>query len=338
MQDAKQRLKQEHLTYVHAAASCLLDRHTPSLICVHRYLEQQAFVGQLQGLFSAVSACIDSTDTDKAAEKALRRQGFRYCKKRTAPPTASLAVAITLKGYKSSGIRLYFSSAGHHRLVQGPVASAPDNTQDALNGKNVALQKGCKALLPEIESRIKAQAQWLAEVCEHQGPVSSLAQHIAAQVAATKSHQLELLQQWQQQQQASQVYLQVLQQVLDSLMELIQDHLLGKQQAANEVQQTWLSAHTHTLLSKLKVIEQQLLVLTYTSDTMPALYKVDDHLTKAQRKLDARDEQASVKLYHFDQLGPGFLELASQYRELQEDLEHANFTLHEFQKAAADEL
>lgn len=55
------------------------------------------------------------------------------------------------------------------RLVQGPVASAPDNTQDALNGKNVALQKGCKALLPEIESRIKAQAQWLAEVCEHQG-------------------------------------------------------------------------------------------------------------------------------------------------------------------------
>ncbi|DBA72769.1 TPA: hypothetical protein ACH3X2_010159 [Trebouxia sp. C0005] len=267
MQDAKQRLKQEHLTY----------------------LEQQAFVGQLQGLFSAVSACIDSTDTDKAAEKALRRQGFRCAS------------------------QVYMAACDH-------------------------LQKGCKALLPEIESRIKAQAQWLAEVCEHQGPVSSLAQHIAAQVAATKSHQLELLQQWQQQQQASQVYLQVLQQVLDSLMELIQDHLLGKQQAANEVQQTWLSAHTHTLLSKLKVIEQQLLVLTYTSDTMPALYKVDDHLTKAQRKLDARDEQASVKLYHFDQLGPGFLELASQYRELQEDLEHANFTLHEFQKAAADEL
>lgn len=68
------------------------------------------------------------------------------------------------------------------------------------------------------------------------------------------------------------------------------------EQAANEVQQTWLSAHTHTLLSKLKVIEQQLLVLTYTSDTMPALYKVDDHLTKAQRKLDARDEQVSCVL------------------------------------------
>ena len=37
------------------------------------------------------------------------------------------------------------------------------------------------------------------------------------------------MQQWQQQQQASQVYLHVLQQVLDSLMELIQDHLLGRQ-------------------------------------------------------------------------------------------------------------
>ena len=48
-------------------------------------------------------------------------------------------------------------------------------------------------------------------------------------MAAAKSHQVELLQQWQQQQQASQVYLQVLQQVLDSLMELIQDHMLGQQ-------------------------------------------------------------------------------------------------------------
>ena len=76
MQDAKKRLKQEHLTYVHAAL-CLLARNIPRLICVHRYLEQQAFVEQLQGLFSAVFACIDSTDTDKAAEKALRRQGFR---------------------------------------------------------------------------------------------------------------------------------------------------------------------------------------------------------------------------------------------------------------------
>ncbi len=60
--------------------------------------------------------------------------------------------------------------------------------------------------------------------------MSSLAHHVSAQVAATKSNQLELLQQWQQQQQGSQVYLEVLQQVLDSLMDLVQDHLLGKQQ------------------------------------------------------------------------------------------------------------
>lgn len=80
MQDAKKRLKQEHLTCVHAAlcrCSMSVGPHTPRLICVHRYLEQQAFVEQLQGLFNAVFACIDSTDTDKAAEKALRRQGFQ---------------------------------------------------------------------------------------------------------------------------------------------------------------------------------------------------------------------------------------------------------------------
>ena len=135
-----------------AGAPCLLARSTPRFSCVLRYLEQQAFVEQLQGLFSAVFACIDSTDTDKAAEKALRRQGFRcasqvyiaacdhlqvtrptikrcilHCralmslygcagsKKRTATSNASLAAAIKVKGYKSSGIRLYISSAGHHR-------------------------------------------------------------------------------------------------------------------------------------------------------------------------------------------------------------------------------
>lgn len=46
--------------------------------------------------------------------------------------------------------------------------------------------------------------------------------------------------------------------------------------------------------------------------------------------------QATARLYQFDQLGAEFLELANQYRDLQEDLDHASFTLHEFQKAAAD--
>ena len=62
------------------------------------------------------------------------------------------------------------------------------------------------------------------------GPIASLPQHLAAQLAAAKGGQLELVQQWQQQQQASQAYLQLLQQVLTSLTELVQDHLLGEQQ------------------------------------------------------------------------------------------------------------
>jgi len=65
-------------------------------------------------------------------------------------------------------------------------------------------------------------------------------------------------------------------------------------QAANAVQQTWLTAHSHTLFSKLKVIEKQLLVSTYNAETIAALRRVDDHLTRAQRKLDARDEQVGL--------------------------------------------
>lgn len=42
-----------------------------------RYLEQQALLDQLEGLLNDAFACIDGTDSDRAAEKALRRQGFQ---------------------------------------------------------------------------------------------------------------------------------------------------------------------------------------------------------------------------------------------------------------------
>ena len=48
--------------------------------------------------------------------------------------------------------------------------------------------------------------------------------------------------------------------------------------------------------------------------------------------------QVSAKLCRFDALGPNFMELATRYRDLQEDLDHANFTLQEFRKAAEEEL
>ena len=57
------------------------------------------------------------------------------------------------------------------------------------------------------------------------------------------------------------------------------------------MQQQWLKAHSETLSAKLHVIEKQLLARTYTGDTIPALQKIDDQLTKAQRRLDARDQQ-----------------------------------------------
>ena len=48
--------------------------------------------------------------------------------------------------------------------------------------------------------------------------------------------------------------------------------------------------------------------------------------------------QVSAKLYRFEGLGPEFVELAARYRELQQDLDHATFTLQEFKNAAQDQL
>ena len=62
-------------------------------------------------------------------------------------------------------------------------------------------------------------------------------------------------------------------------------------QEADQVQQQWLEAHGQTLSAKLQVMEKQLLAMTYTSETVPALQKIDAELTKKQRQLDARDQQ-----------------------------------------------
>ena len=52
------------------------------------------------------------------------------------------------------------SSAGYLQICSGSlVTSLLEPT----------LQKGCQALLPQLESRLKAQAQQLAEWTEHQG-------------------------------------------------------------------------------------------------------------------------------------------------------------------------
>ena len=47
--------------------------------------------------------------------------------------------------------------------------------------------------------------------------------------------------------------------------------------------------------------------------------------------------QVSAKLSRFEALGCEFDELAAKYKDLQEDLDHANFTLQEFQQAAQEE-
>lgn len=46
-------------------------------MCYPRYLEQKVLLEQLEGLLNDAFACIDGTDGDKTAEKALRRQGFK---------------------------------------------------------------------------------------------------------------------------------------------------------------------------------------------------------------------------------------------------------------------
>ena len=70
-------------------------------------------------------------------------------------------------------------------------------------------------------------------------------------------------------------------------------HLLHVQEA-DQIQQSWLQTHSQTLSAKLQVIEKQLLVQTYTPDTMPALQKIDSSLTLAQRQLDARDQRVGA--------------------------------------------
>ena len=76
MSGTKRQLKLEHLRCVRLA---LLPKRelaaSPSF--AFRLLEQQALVEHLEGLCSEAFACTVGADDDKAAEKALRREGFQ---------------------------------------------------------------------------------------------------------------------------------------------------------------------------------------------------------------------------------------------------------------------
>ncbi len=82
MRDVRKQLKQQHLRYLFASWFCTTDRDDTQqrmsmAMFMLRYLEQKVFIEQLQSLFSEVFACIETADNEKAADKALRRQGFQ---------------------------------------------------------------------------------------------------------------------------------------------------------------------------------------------------------------------------------------------------------------------
>ena len=76
MIDTTKRLKLEHLRCVRLGLFAKRQlAASPSF--AFRLLEQQALVEHLEGLCSEAFACTAGAGDDKAAEKALRRQGFQ---------------------------------------------------------------------------------------------------------------------------------------------------------------------------------------------------------------------------------------------------------------------
>ena len=78
MQDARRQVKQQHLrstpsAFVNMQAYIMSSAENVA----RRYLEQQALLEQLESLLDDAFTCIESTDSSKGAEKALRRQGFQ---------------------------------------------------------------------------------------------------------------------------------------------------------------------------------------------------------------------------------------------------------------------
>lgn len=124
-------------------------------------------------------------------------------------------------------------------------------------------------------------------------------------------------------------YYNVLEQILAVLMKLVKDLKLQHQHNHDELQKTWLCKRCETMSAKLRVLENVLLLETYTKDSIPALHKIRKYLLEATEEASIAYNKAVTRLREYQGVDPHFDTIARQYHDIVKKLENMQWTIHQ---------
>ncbi|KAB1215197.1 hypothetical protein CJ030_MR4G025835 [Morella rubra] len=124
-------------------------------------------------------------------------------------------------------------------------------------------------------------------------------------------------------------YYNVLEQILGVLIKLVKDLKLQHQHKYDDLQKTWLCKRCETMSAKLRVLENVLLLETYTQESIPALHKIRKYLLEATEEASIAYNKAVTRLREYQGVDPHFDTIARQYHDIVKKLENMQWTIHQ---------
>lgn len=124
-------------------------------------------------------------------------------------------------------------------------------------------------------------------------------------------------------------YYNVLEQILGVLIKLVKDLKLQHQHKYDELQKSWLCKRCETMSAKLRVLENVLLLETYTQESIPALHKIRKYLLEATEEASIAYNKAVTRLREYQGVDPHFDNIARQYHDIVKKLENMQWTIHQ---------
>ncbi|XP_050381897.1 AUGMIN subunit 4 [Argentina anserina] len=122
-------------------------------------------------------------------------------------------------------------------------------------------------------------------------------------------------------------YYNVLEQILAVLIKLVKDLKLQHQHKYEDLRKTWLCKRCETMSAKLRVLENVLLLETYTNESIPALHKIRKYLLEATEEASLAYNKAVTRLREYQGVDPHFDTIARQYHDIVKKLENMQWTI-----------
>ncbi|KAK3085659.1 hypothetical protein FSP39_006782 [Pinctada imbricata] len=124
--------------------------------------------------------------------------------------------------------------------------------------------------------------------------------------------------------------------LLDSmhlLEELVSKYRLRNQSQHDSVMAEWMMMKFDGFCLKIRVLELEIMIETYTFETTKALQKIRDHLDVALAEATKKRTQLQKLLETYQSVGMGFDDLVKEYGRLKEEVENKQWALSELKQS-----